>query len=277
MSAKDFVQLPEHSKHVHFVSPLFSNVALTNDLIYFRIPGVVVVDYNTVYQLENLVVAWESDITGHDGASMHAGFYIGMPIDIRFIQDEEAEEERDVEPYEARIWGTDSVLIGFPAAPYAFVHNFDEFPDTEFFPKTVQTLDEARNAFLRKPKHLRKRWVLLKFPPRSGSDDIELSCKEIYINPDDIEDKVTLEIGFSPVYARHTAGDRLFVSGEDPTSSELGDTLDWICNWYVAAKDGQATERKRGKPEKKQKPSLKSSRFLQAALQRQAERSGGGM
>lgn len=111
-----------------------------------------------------------NDVVGIDNTTRYHGYYIFMPVDIRDIVSEKGE------PFEARIFTENSVLVKFSSFKQAFYNLSDELSD-QVGEQMTATLDEARHKYHEERDTRQWIYIVLEFP----SDHV-LSVKEVNKN-----------------------------------------------------------------------------------------------
>jgi hypothetical protein len=176
-----------------------------------------------------------TDIEGVKRGTYFPGYYIMMPIDIRWFLDDQS-----IEYYKARVYSNNQVLISLPAWPYTPLYNREEII-LSVAQNVTDAMDDARHSYEEKKDSRQWKHILLDFP----SDHI-LSSKEIHDEAGDDED-LLLEL-LPVVYAHPQLGSAI-------------NTVHYVA-WKVARAEVRAV--KRGKIEHKNKS--KGASLLESIL-----------
>ncbi len=156
-----------------------------------------------------------------------------------------------MEYFIARIYSSDSVIVGIPGVSYDHLYNIEQYKVSESVGKKM---DENRNKMvpaLRKDKVVPMLWMLLKFQLRKGMKGVRLSIKDIYNNEDN-KDETSLELQYYPVQSVHDLA---------------GPFVTWWASWNIVcfdATDGDS-DRKRGAPDLRKKRSKAAQQAAQYA------------
>jgi len=176
---------------------------------------------------------WDTEVKGI-GNLVHNGIILMREYDDRWDFDEE-----EGEYLVAWIFTMDSVLVGLPGVPYDVVMNAEQFPNGEVSEACQKELNEYQNRVvptLKKYKKIPMDWYLLKIKPPKGYTGVQLSVREIYINDEDPNNDVTLELKSYPVESDHKV---------------VGHCIKAMAQWTVVCKDTGSLDqqRKRGTPQ----------------------------
>lgn len=174
----------------------------------------------SVYDIERI------DGVGERENALFKGYWICMPIDVRFILD-----DLTTEHWKARVYSSDTVLLSIQAWDYSQLHDRDEF-EKQVTSNVLEAIDAAHHDLAEEPadRSEARKWkhLFLKF-----KDGVELAAK--CINEDAGEDeKMKLEL--IPATVKH------------PKKANLNYTAMYAA-WKVARTDIKAN--KKGKLEKK--------------------------
>jgi hypothetical protein len=164
------------------------------------------------------------DIEGAKKATVFSGYYIFLPMDIRFTLDDFTSDH-----YTARVIADHQVLVTLPAWPYSLLYNRD---DMKLKKNLVNSMDEARHDYEDNKKSRLLKHLVLEFP--TGHI---LSSKEIFAKATE-DEKLALEI--------------VSIAEGHKLAPKLKNTSHYAC-WKVARVDLKAS--KRGKIEPKQQVS----------------------
>ena len=141
----------------------------------------------TVYDLERIPGV------GDQKDTLFKGFWITMPIDIRFIVDDE-----NTTHWKARVFSKNTVLLSIQAWDYTHLHGRDQLANV-VSENVLEAIDDAQHDYASQPcdKKQARKWkhLYLKF-----SDEVDLSAKEI--NSGAGEDE-TLKLELVPVTVEH--------------------------------------------------------------------------
>ena len=134
-----------------------------------------------VYDLDRIQGAGEANKN-----TLYKGFWICLPIDVRFILD-----DVNTEHWKARVFSSNSVLLSIQAWNYSHLYDRDEL-ETNVDENVLEAIDNCHHGLedessdvkeARKWKHL-----LLQF-----GDGVELSAKHIFLGAGD-DEKLKLEL-----------------------------------------------------------------------------------
>jgi len=162
---------------------------------------------------------------GDNTNCLFKGFWICLPIDIRFILDDHATTH-----WKARVFSSNTVMLSIQAWNYSHLHDRDQFED-KVDTNVLEAIDGSLNDYANEAADIKegRKWkhLLLEFP-----SDIELAAKPIHANAGDDE---KLELDLIPIEVTH------------PKHKSLRYTSMYAA-WKVARTDVKA--RKKGKVEK---------------------------
>ena len=168
-----------------------------------------------------------------DGVKLGAdycGCYIMIPMDVRFVLDDQT-----VEHYKARLFANNQVLLTVPSWDYSPLYNRDEIVN-EVDANVTDAMDDARHAHEENKSTRRWKHLLLEFP---GGH--ELSSKLIYDLAGEDEE---LDLEIVPFHCSHPSAPNVFNTHH-------------CAAWKVARSDVRAS--KRGKVEHEENKSKAAS------------------
>ena len=172
-----------------------------------------------------------AELAGLDGKSWYKGFSIHKKVDGRYIYDDPRKDY-----YTARLWSSDSILVGYPSGTYEH-YMYPESFKSEVEKSIWVAMDEARNKYFEDTSR-HTEYTLLKFTKPSDSDSdrdlgFKMSAREIHGNTDG--DETELELLYFPISNFHKGG--------------AGQIESYMCVWNVVRLD--IAPGKRGKPDAK--------------------------
>jgi hypothetical protein len=129
------------------------------------------------------------DMVGMKKGASYYGYYIMMPMDVRYIMDNE-----NVEHYKARLFGNNKILLTVPAWDYSHLYNREEIFD-QVAMNVTDAMDDARHGFEENKATRQWKNLLLEFPGGHV-----LSSKLIY---EDAGDDEELELEIVPYKYNH--------------------------------------------------------------------------
>jgi len=163
---------------------------------------------------------------GEEKDTLFKGFWMTLPIDIRFIADDESTTH-----WKARVFSSNTVLLSIQAWDYTHLNGRDQL-ENAVTENVLEAIDDSQHDCAAQPsdKKEARKWkhLFLKF-----SDEAELSAKSIHSNAGEDEN---LELELVPVAVEH------------PKLKGVSYTTMYAA-WKVARTDIKA--RKKGKVEKK--------------------------
>jgi hypothetical protein len=170
------------------------------------------------------------EIQGVKKGTSYYGYFIMVPMDVRFILDDQT-----IEHYKAWLYANHQVLLTMPSWDYSPLYNRDEIVK-KVDQNVTDAMDNARHAFEDNKASRRWKHLLLEFP--AGH---ELSSKLIY---DEAGDDEELALELVPFRYSHT-------------SAPLSINTIHYAAWKIARSDMSAS--KRGKVEHKENKSKAAS------------------
>jgi hypothetical protein len=189
------------------------------------------VDFSFHEKTSPLIVYPVNELLGLDGKSYYKGYTIVVQVDPRWVYDDSNKEF-----FTARIWSSDSILVGIPSMPYDLCHWPEGFePDVGEGP--YKAMDETRNKIMKDSSRLIK-YFYLRFPTPTDSQTskLELSTKEIYDNYGG--DETELDMLYTDIHVRHA---------EHSLNSKSLDFKNQYACWNVVRIDIESS--KRGRPD----------------------------
>ena len=131
------------------------------------------------------------EIEGVKTGTSYYGYYIMVPMDVRFILDDQT-----IEHYKARLFANHQVLLTVPSWQYSPLYNRDEIVK-KVATNVTDVMDNARHAYEDNKASRRWKHLLLEFPSPH-----ELSSKLIY---DEAGDDEELALELVPFHYSHTS------------------------------------------------------------------------
>jgi hypothetical protein len=188
-------------------------------LSHYDIAETILVDIRRPERNREVLVFEVKDIEGLKKGSVFSGYYIFLPMDIRFTLDDFMSDH-----YTACVCADNQVLITLPAWPYSLLYGRDAM---KLKKNLVNAMDEARHDYNDNKKARLLKHLVLNFP--AGHI---LSSKEFFEKSTQ-EEKLAMEI--VSINEGHTM------------MPKLKNTSHYVC-WKVARVDLKAS--KRGRIEK---------------------------
>jgi hypothetical protein len=217
----------------HFLLACF----FSHIFLYCHVADLIEVNIRRPEKNREVLVFDVKDIPGVTHGTVFSGYYIFLPMDIRFTLDDYSQNH-----YTARVCADHQVLITLPAWPYSLLYNRDQM--SHLGNNVLDSMDEARHDYNDNTPARMLKHIVLEFPTGHV-----LSSKEIFERATE-DEKLALEI--VPVAYVH------------PLMPTLNNTIHYAC-WKVARVDLKAS--KRGKIEQKQQLS-EAAEQLAALLKR---------
>jgi hypothetical protein len=149
----------------HILSPLFlATVPVSHSplclllLLVFYCAALIHVNTGCPEANGEALVFSLKDIPGAKSGTMYHGYYIMLPMDIRFVLD-----DGTLEHYTARIFMDTQILVSVPSHQYSVLYNRDKLMKCVPSPVT-NAMDDARHSFEEHKEARRWKHLLLEFP-----------------------------------------------------------------------------------------------------------------